>query len=52
VLFHELCAVHDDDFGHRRLVLPKPRLQWGLSRVSAPPPALLIDGASAGHLPR
>jgi hypothetical protein len=43
LLFHELRAVHDDDFGHRRLVLPEPILQWRAEfGACAPSPALLI----------
>src|SRR5712672_3169584 len=34
VLFHQLSAVHDDDFRHWRVVLSKPVLSCG---VRAPP---------------
>jgi hypothetical protein len=56
LLFHQLRAMHDDDFWHWRLVLPKPRLQWGAQfGAGDPPPALLIRVAGTGRdrrLPR
>jgi hypothetical protein len=50
LLFHQLCAMHDDDLRHRRLVLPKPRLQRGAQfGADAPPPPLSMTlQASAG----
>ncbi len=43
LLFHELRAVHDDDLGHRRLVLPEPLLQRRAEfGTDVPSPALLI----------
>ena len=51
LLFHELRAVHDDDFGHRGLVLPEPLLQrraeFGTG-VSSPAPLIYV---SASHGP-
>jgi hypothetical protein len=46
LLFHQLSAVHDDDFRHWRVLLPKPVLSRGAGvGAAAPLPALLIDAA-------